>query len=178
MIATTRPIASRSAAMRLGESVFKELGLIVPTDLGQVAKHLKATVLEEPAPAGVSGALVMKDGKPIVLANSSHVPVRRRFTIAHELGHLAMHVDPQDWKRATRVVLFRDARASQGVVRREIQANAFAAGLLMPQTEVRRRVVQPLGHMDVDDIQELADQFQVSTEAMTVRLKDLGLWAA
>lgn len=54
----------------------------------------------------------------------------------------------------------------------EIEANQFAANLLMP-TRFLRRDLQELGAIDVEDatvIEELAKKYEVSPHAMTLRL--------
>jgi Zn-dependent peptidase ImmA (M78 family) len=58
----------------------------------------------------------------------------------------------------------------------EVQANQFAASLLMPARLIREHVEQrpkPLGDVDVS---ELARTFNVSEQAMTIRLTTLGYW--
>ena len=40
---------------------------------------------------GVSGYVFSKEGKPIIVVNGEDVEERRRFTIAHELGHVFLH---------------------------------------------------------------------------------------
>lgn len=179
MLEDLGPVTSRAAARQCGEEVYRRLGLTIPVDVRAVARQLGAKVLAEPATKEVSGALVLQKGVPVIITNRSHSLTRQRFTLAHELAHLLLHVSRNmTVAHTTREVLFRDTRASQGVDRREIQANAFAAGLLMPQDEVRMRVRTALGPFDEERIAELAEEFDVSTAAMVVRLKDLRLWAA
>ena len=90
---------------------------------------------------------------PIIGVNSHHHVNRRRFTVAHELGHLILHRKAL----AGRVhvdrrfpVLMRDSAAASGLDPREIEANQFAAELLMPTplllAEIRRKKA-----FDIDD---------------------------
>ena len=70
----------------------------------------------------------------------------------------------------------RGPRASTGVDPKEIEANQFAAMLLMPERLVRSalremRVGHPLDH----HVEQLARQFDVSVQAMTIRLATLGV---
>jgi len=72
--------------------------------------------------------------------------------------------------------MFRTERSSLAVDDAEIEANQFAAELLMPaewlRTDLRNR------HIDIEDdddvIEELADKYGVSVKAMTVRLTAIG----
>jgi IrrE N-terminal-like domain len=90
---------------------------------------------------------------------------RRRFTVAHEVGHHLLHSDGA-------AVLCRpsDVEAAEGGDRRrEREANRFAAELLMPEPLVR-------AHADRDgpDPIALARRFAVSDVAMGFRLVNLG----
>jgi Zn-dependent peptidase ImmA (M78 family) len=108
----------------------------------------------------------------VIGVNASHPSARRRFTIAHELGHVLLlahddlHVDGK--------LMLRDATSSQGNDRREIEANAFAAELLMPVEMLRHEIVLR-GGIDLDDDRDvggLARIFGVSVQALLIRLSD------
>jgi len=72
---------------------------------------------------GLAGMYQTRDGVPVILVNSSTHPVRARFTLAHEYGHHRLgHVAAVD-----RVV---DPTSRD---RREVEANQFAAELLLPR---------------------------------------------
>lgn len=94
--------------------------------------------------------------------NREEISYRNRFTIAHELGHVVLgHV--VEGKAPKRDTTFTNKDPD------EKHANAFAAGLLMPEKYVRKF------YRSADSIQELADAFGVSTAAMNFRLKNLGI---
>ena len=59
--------------------------------------------------------------------------------------------------------------AAVGIAPEEVFANAFAAALLMPEHEVRQR------HEAKASPAEMAFDFQVSQEAISYRLENLGL---
>lgn len=110
------------------------------------------------------GWLATRDGNRFYVAiNRRHSETRRRFTAAHELGHLFLHhrVLPANTYLSCTIRLDDDDL-------RERQANAFAAEFLMP----RRLVYQMLdtGHRSVTS---LAEVFWVSREAMHWRLETL-----
>ena len=74
------------------------------------------------------------------------------------------------------IVHFRDANSSKGYDPLEIEANQFAAELLMPAEKVKEIFVE--APFDIDDegaLRKLAARFVVSPIAMTLRLSSLGL---
>ena len=76
------------------------------------------------------------------------------------------------------VVLFRDQTAAEGIKNQEIEVNAFAASLLMPESIIREQLAQqPIDAFDDTSMKQLAAQFGVSVRAMTIRLTKLQLLA-
>lgn len=124
----------------------------------------------------VSGFLIFENEQPTIGVNKRHSPNRRRYTLAHELGHFMLdHVSANDPLRIDRVsqVMFRDESSSKGKKREEIEANQFAAELLMP-TSLLLSDWDDLDESDVEDaIDDLAKKYKVSTQAMTFRLVNL-----
>lgn len=119
------------------------------------------------------GLLAIRSGKASIYVEASDSPARKRFTIAHELGHYLLHYRDQDVEHIDtsdnfRTVLEPDAHWTEDR-RREWEANAFAAALLMPSDLVQR--VWP----EVRDLDGMAAWFQVSPKAMAIRLEELRL---
>lgn len=167
-----RPVRSKRAAQQAAESLVARLGCTAPVPVEQLAAALGVKVIAAPGNPSLSGAFVISDGRAYILYNEAHVPVRQRFSIAHELGHYLLHSRPGE-----EALLFRDDHSSLGTDFKEIQANAFASALLMPEAIVRRHVPTPIPGAYEGDIDELARApFNVSTQAMTYRLKQLGLY--
>lgn len=167
-----KPIRSKADARRAAESLVRRLGNSFPVWPRQIAVKLGVRVLEAPPTAsGLSGAFLITNGQPVILYNSADGEVRQRFTIAHELGHFILHSRPGDTK-----ILFRDDRSSKGTNIAEIQANAFAAALLMPEHVVRDKVKEHITGIHSDEIDGYARHFKVSSQAMGYRLADLGLY--
>lgn len=70
----------------------------------------------------------------------------------------------------------RGSRASDGIDPKEVQANQFAACLLMPSKLLLEKVAKRGGPpLFDDDVSSLAEEFQVSEQAMTIRLTTLGV---
>jgi Zn-dependent peptidase ImmA (M78 family)/transcriptional regulator with XRE-family HTH domain len=123
------------------------------------------------APDGCS-AVDPLDKTPYVLINSDKPRVRRRFTIAHELGHLALgHLHKGE------MVLDEMISVTQP---QEIEANAFAAGLLMPEQGIvasleRLRARLGTKAQPLEWAVWLSASFGVSEEAAAYRMTNLGL---
>lgn len=141
----------------------------------KLAALVDATIRYEPFDGEMSGMVHRSpEGKAIIGVNSSHSRERRRFTIAHELGHLLLHADEAfhvDEKfRIEEFLMYRNGSSSLATDAREIEANQFAAELLMPSHMLKAHLVSLLGGVDMDAIDELAGLFDVSIQAMTIRL--------
>ena len=110
--------------------------------------------------------------------NSNNPKVRQRFTIGHELGHLTLHHGHDLILERLVRLNFRDATSSTASDEEEIEANHFAAELLMPQDLLRHSLSillqgRPLSDLEV--VRRLARRFEVSQSAMEYRLTSLGM---
>lgn len=152
-------------------------GIPVPVD--KIARALGARVRYSPLDEELSGFIYIKDGVPIIGVNSLHHPNRQRFTIAHEIAHLqlhrefitsAVHVD----KQFAESVLKRDASSATGTERLEVEANQFAAALLMPGDLLDELLeASPIDIEDETSIEEWAQEFAVSKAALQYRIRNL-----
>ena len=163
---------------RRAREVLTEFGITrAPVPVDKIAAELGIAVRFVPLDDELSGMIFVKDALPIIVVNSLHHPNRQRFSVAHECGHFELHMN--DIGSEVHVdkklfVLARDASSSKGFDRKEIEANRFAAELLVPMhflaAELKGRVV------DVQDdalIGELARTFEVSTQTLSIRIGEL-----
>lgn len=164
-------------AEREAQQVLADMGIYKPPiPVEQIAEQLGATLTYEPFEGNVSAMLYRDGQRTIIGINASHARPRRRFSIAHEIGHLRLHPGrPVILDQLVRVN-YRDEKSSLATDQEEIAANAFAAELLMPEALVVREVDRHLGLVGTDDvklIKELARTFDVSKDAMSFRLINL-----
>jgi len=147
-----------------------------PTPVEKIAKALGAQVRFSPFDEELSGMVYVKDGVPIIGVNSLHHPNRQRFTIAHELGHLELHremITSNIHVDKNFPALMRDTKSATGTEQIEIQANQFAAELLMPRDLIDKAMAGK--QFDIDDdgpIEELAKKFKVSKQALEYRIRN------
>jgi Zn-dependent peptidase ImmA (M78 family) len=132
----------------------------IPVPVQRIAEDLLGLqVLEALDLQDISGALYPATREIVV--NSGEAETRRRFTLAHELGHWVCHcLDGHDDP-----VFCRHQDIGSSADRSlEREANVFAAELVMPEAEVRAAFAEQGG------IKELATTFGVSPLAMQWRL--------
>jgi Zn-dependent peptidase ImmA (M78 family) len=133
----------------------------VPVPVEDIAADLVGLLVEEEEIA-CSGYLL--PARRLVVLNASEPRVRRRFTLAHELGHWVCQV----MAGRSAPVFCRPLDLSEATDRAlEREANVFAAELLMPEPLVRSRFA--------GSVADCAAAFAVSGEAMHWRLFNLGL---
>jgi Zn-dependent peptidase ImmA (M78 family) len=148
-----------------------------PIKVEAIAKSLGVVVRFEPFEDDISGVLYRDESSTIIGVSSLHHSNRQRFTIAHEIGHLILHEMEVHVDKGYRVVL-RDSVSSKAVDPAEIDANRFAAELLMPASILRQDVRLYLHDIEDDaELRNLARKYRVSTQAMAYRLGNLGLFA-
>ena len=161
-------------AYREGSNVANSL------ELGDVPAHKLANVLCEKldililyldAVDGISGAACKLGPLNTIMINRNEAPVRRNFDLAHEFFHLLTwesmppeHIEDNGDGKKPRI---------------EQLADAFASGLLMPESSVLKYIqvkgVPQKGNFDW--IKEAAIHFKVSGQAMKWRLKSMGYFS-
>ena len=138
----------------------------------KLARLAGATVLLVHYKGELAGSVIRLPGKIIIGVNAEQPPNRQRFTIAHELGHLLLHEGKQVHLDERLRVNLRNATSSLAVDPDEMEANQFAAELLMPEAFLEKDMLM-LASRDLEsggDIKKLAKKYQVSEQAMTIRL--------
>ncbi len=157
-----------------GESLPVPVDEIVDNVLGlkvRLAEDMSlAPGCEDLKPGEVSGLLLTHLGEIWVDATEAgQWDTRRRFTVGHEVGHYLIHRDdrPQIFCRRVDIVEEeeppRTGPAPKPVP--ELEADAFAAALLMPEHLIRSHARQ-CGR----DLQEMKRRFNCSHKAMSYRL--------
>jgi len=101
---------------------------------------------------GVS--FISDKGYPVIIINRSFTNDRKRFTIAHELGHIIMHtfcIVPEFRKK-------------------EEEANIFASEFLMPESAIKNS----LYNLKLSYLADLKRYWHTSMSSIVRRAKDLG----
>lgn len=167
--------ANPKRAREAARAILRDFGVKgVPVPIERIIKARNIVLQYAPLEEDLSGMAYIKDGVGIIGVNALHHPNRQRFSAAHELAHHELHAEVI--QKAVHVdkgfrVLLRDDVSSQGIDPLEIDANAFAAELLMPREFLKSAL--DAGGLDLEDdagIEVLARKFRVSASAMRYRL--------
>ena len=149
-------------------------GLVAPISIESVAEELGLRLVKQDFDQSVSAMLHRyPNGDAVIGINSAHPATRQRFSIAHEIGHYLLHPGRPLIVDGVRVS-FRNEDSSTATQPEEIEANQFAAELLMPSDQVKAHAYHDFADED-SEVKELARVFKVSRDAMRFRLINLGL---
>lgn len=151
---------------------WETLKLEPPVDLSKVTARLKIEVHEREFVEEIDGMYLRLPGAPPMIAvNNSYLKplTRRRFTLAHEIGHhlLTRRISPR-----RRLFFFDTAKRSRTIMERA--CDRFAALLLMPEKLVRL-YYKELSYNTEQRSRIMAERFGVSGWALRRRLKELDL---
>lgn len=147
------------------------------TDLDLLREMLPATpygqgvrAIKPPRAAtwsGCEGALVRNPNDSAewgIFYNADASPERRRFTVAHEIGHFILHRDRQPAFNCDKESVYSGTDTLRAIER---EADDFASNVLMPGDLLREWIAYP--RIDLHVLSALAKRFQVSFEALCIR---------
>ena len=143
----------------------------VPVQVEKIAAHFGITISYDLGD-DISGLLICKKDVTVIGVNLKESVVRQRFTIAHELGHYTLHRGKAELFVDKDYIVMKRSGEKDAL---ELEANAFAAALLMPLELIESQLLNIPTLSTEEKIKSLAKSFQVSTIAMTYRLSNLGL---
>lgn len=138
-----------------------------PVDVEGLVLALGGSVNRAYLADDISGMLECENDKFFITVNEEDSETRQRFTIAHEIGHYMLHrsligegLDDSRAYRSTDKGKYHNTKIGK---QQEIEANRFAAQILMPKNEVGRLKAEQR------DVYYMASHFNVSKEAMSIR---------
>lgn len=147
----------------------RECGIDDPTEfpLDLIVFGRGATLIEKPL-SNSEGRIVFGARKAIITINSEiEYPGKKRFVIAHELGHYEMH--------RHLIVMHNDTDATLEFFKggdQEAEANEFASELLMPEALFKKECKGKKFSPDL--LRLLAEKFQTSITSVAYKYFDLG----
>lgn len=167
-------MATRNYISDLAQQVINAYGISIPVDIENLVRVMGGNIREEVRFDDWCDGTIMKNGDnsfQIVVSPFQNAQ-RKKFTIAHELGHLFLHMgfrtNKEIWEKQDSTIYKRF-----GTTEQEYQANEFAASLLMPK-DIYKRIIDEYSINNRVDITRVSDYFKVSVAAATNRGMFLG----
>ena len=158
--------------MKTPETLLRALGIKSAADIELETIAWSCGLAVQYAPLnGCDARIVGKGDRGFLTVNSAQIPARRRFSLAHELGHWQLH--------RGRLMLCRaeEIEGSMSQARGlELDADRYAAALLMPSYLFIPAAVALKGKLPWSMADTLAAQFQTSLLATALRMINLDIW--
>lgn len=166
-------LRARQQALEL----LRSYGTMIPVDIEKIVAERGISISYDDLEDDISGMLVISEQDSARIGiNKKHSKNRRRFSLAHELGHYVLHKEEQSLFVDASSTYYRDELSATGTDLQEIEANTFAAELLMPEEAVSRLIRQhKVDLYDESSLETIAKKFQVSPQALAFRLINLGI---
>jgi Zn-dependent peptidase ImmA (M78 family) len=140
---------------------------VVPVNVIAIARELGVNVWgTSTLPSNISGKIFLDPvnggfNRFSITVNATEPLPRQRFTVAHELAHFLLHRD-----KFVNGMLVDDTMYRSGLTSsEEREANKLAAEILMPYSLLQQMIAQ-----GIRSLPKLAGKFQVSKDAMSIRL--------
>jgi Zn-dependent peptidase ImmA (M78 family) len=138
----------------------------IPCLLTAVEERAGLPVLVAALPDGLAGVCVRDDDRTVLWVNGTQVRARQRFTLAHELGHARCG---HDGRMPVETIATLNGGTTSPY---EVEANAFAAELLVPAFAFERLgVAEPT----LEEVAVIAAHYGVSATMVVIRFGQLGL---
>lgn len=150
------------------ESLIEELGITSAQDIDIEAIAFDSGIdVHYRTLDGCEATLVGFGNKAIATVSPSSSRGRERFSVSHEIGHWLLHRGKSFRCRADDIVQNYGAD-----IRLEKDADEFASHLLMP-TSIFRPIANATKKLGLNDLQKIAELFNVSMQAASIRLAKL-----
>lgn len=162
--------------MHRARLLLEEIGYedISGVSLIDIANFLGAVVIEEPMDSA-DGKIVRGKNRTLIIINSNIISEeKKRFTLAHEIGHFLLHDSldlHDDNSKSMNWFQHLENQAKRG--KQEYEANDFAAELLMPE-KIFRKEFQG-NYFSPELLKKLSQRFQTSITSVIFRVFKLDL---
>ena len=135
------------------------MGIAPLYNLVEIVEDHGVRIFSTEASDHFDGISAWADDIPVIAVNLKHDSVRRRFTIAHELGHILLEFEDEQ-----------DSRE------REKLCHAFAGSFLLPKDVIFSELgSNKRSKIAVLELQKLKEIYGISIQAIMVRIYNLGI---
>lgn len=159
----------RSEALSPAERLLQELGVTEARDIDlEAIAHYRGVAINYRPLEGCEAQIIGLGDRAVAIVNARSGRRRRRFSLAHELGHWHYHRG-----RVLTCRLEGERDPSHGPTHPERVADDFAADLLLPRYLFRPAAIAS-GKATVEVAEHLSDTFDTSLTATLIRLVEFG----
>jgi len=175
-------IYNRRITEELSKRIREVLALDSPIDLKEAVIRLGGELIENNSLEGDVEAKIIcaSEAEKVnfkIIINNQKYSSRKKFKIAHEIGHLFLHMGylTDFWGEMNE---YTDRDYSKvGFIMEEYEANEFAAAFLMPKDEFKKIAEEKIDEDELGieyfyNLNEIAKYFGVSRSAVLTR----GMW--
>lgn len=156
-------------AKAAAKKILEYYGISHPNEIDVIAMAAgKNAFVDEQEMKGFEGRIIWTKNNSIITVNSNiKYKPKKRFVIAHELGHFELHKNARMFSCDKYSFLDWHSKGSQ-----ESEANIFAAELLMPETMFKEYSKGKMISLEL--ISKLAETFETSITSTAFRYADIG----
>lgn len=169
----------RKSINRFAEGLRNQLGIdneVGDFDIAEIVTNLGGRIEYFSSPTDFEKVVKEEDSNFVIRINRDNADTRKRFSIAHELGHLFLHMKFSNEERWQAIECGQGYKRTPGLYSvTEEEANEFAAAFLMPKSAFIK-IAQDNSDQEYYYPQKIADHFNVSEESARYRGRNLGLW--
>ncbi|MGN1153687.1 MAG: ImmA/IrrE family metallo-endopeptidase [Candidatus Gastranaerophilaceae bacterium] len=165
-----------NSVKRAADEIRADSGNRIPVPVVEIVKSLGFRLFAQELPRNIGGFIIVKDElkdtyktDKIISVNIHENPKRRRFTVAHELGHYLLDFaeNKSEFYNA-----FEDDETAKDDKEKII--NAFAAMLLIPEDEFKEKYEDyKKDKSTYETIKQLSEYFLVPVKAIETRIKEI-----
>lgn len=119
--------------------------------------EIKVIEIDEATDAFDGLACTVNDNIPVIVVNRNFPVERKRFTLAHELGHLLLKMPSSDNDTVEKF------------------CNRFAGAFLLPQSAIIKEFGKQRSPISVTELIEVQKKYGISIKGIMYRLKDVGI---
>jgi len=161
-------LINSSAPIEKASNIIKKLQIRDPSEiLIKDISILRGIFVKEEILEGSEARLIKKGNKGIITVSNKIPEIgRKRFAIAHEVGHFELHKKSQLIHCNEE-----DLCAWNENKKQEIEANEFAANILMPSNIFIRFIKK--GQPNFENIKKLSNEFRTTLTATAIRYVSL-----
>jgi Zn-dependent peptidase ImmA (M78 family) len=160
---------------RLALSILDNFGIDKPSEIDvlDIIDALDIPIKFSPL-SGCDGRIIHGKEKSLIAINDEIAfESRKRFTIAHELGHYLMHKsDPISHTDNVSTMSWFNNKNKHKTTKQEYEANVFASELLLPTSIFEEEVKG--SYFSPELIREISDKHRVSRSSIIHRLVESG----